>query len=376
MLAHKVEAVVLAPTAGWETETLPLLRKHNTPFVLVDRMSEVRCDQVGTENEAVSVALVEHLLELGHRRVGMLTGLAGLSTTGERVHGYLRAHEALGHPVDKQLIVPGLSTVGGGRSAVNTLLRLRQRPTAIFSGNNAMTIGALLALKQAHLSIPDEMALVTFDDFEWASAISPALTAAAQPFHAVGAQAVQLLQRRLADPFAPRRVIRLPAEIEHRESCGCRATEETGPERRSRSGGVSHPGDLWDSAPGDETRPGDHVGPSLRRCAAAVGSGAEDLDRHVRDDVPDGHTGTCLLARSTMSCRSQAERSSGWVEMTIRSGLKLRDRVVHGVQRPVVADGPVGVEALVAQDRQGTSSRRCWAAVTDGVGGPEPRPGR
>ena len=144
------------------------MRKHNTPFVLVDRMSEVRCDQVGTENEAVSVALVEHLLELGHRRVGMLTGLAGLSTTGERVHGYLRAHEALGHPVDKQLIVPGLSTVAGGRSAVNTLLRLRQRPTAIFSGNNAMTIGALLALKQARLSIPDEMALVTFDDFEWA----------------------------------------------------------------------------------------------------------------------------------------------------------------------------------------------------------------
>ena len=223
LLAHNVEAVVLAPTAGWETETLPLLRKHNTPFVLVDRMSEIRCDQVGTENEAVSVALVEHLLELGHRRVGMLTGLTGLSTTGERLHGYLRAHEALGHPVDKQLIVPGMSTVGGGRSAVNTLLRLRQRPTAIFSGNNAMTIGALLALKQAHLSIPDEMALVTFDDFEWASAISPALTAAAQPFHAVGAQAVQLLQRRLADPFAPRRVVRLPAEIEHRESCGCRA---------------------------------------------------------------------------------------------------------------------------------------------------------
>ena len=229
LLAHHVEAVVLAPTAGWETETLPLLRKHDTPFVLVDRMSEVRCDQVGTENEAVSVALVEHLLELGHRRVGMITGLSGLSTTGERLRGYLRAHEVLGHPVDKQLIVGGLSTVSGGRAAVSTMLRLRQPPTAIFSGNNAMTIGALLALKQARLRIPDQMALVTFDDFEWASAISPALTAAAQPFHAVGAQAVQLLQRRLADPFAPRRIVRLPAEIEHRESCGCRATEETGP---------------------------------------------------------------------------------------------------------------------------------------------------
>jgi LacI family transcriptional regulator len=225
LLAHHVEAVVLAPTAGWETETLPLLRKHETPFVLVDRMSEVRCDQVGTENEAVSVALVEHLLELGHRRIGMLSGLAGLSTTTERLNGYLRAHEVLGRPVDKQLVMQGLSTVGGGRAAVTAMLRLRQPPTAIFSGNNAMTIGALLALKQAHVRIPDDVALVTFDDFEWASAISPALTAAAQPFHAVGAQAVQLLQRRLADPFAPRRVVRLPAEIEHRESCGCRAAD-------------------------------------------------------------------------------------------------------------------------------------------------------
>jgi LacI family transcriptional regulator len=84
-----------------------------------------------------------------------------------------------------------------------------------------MTIGALIALKETHHRIPDDLALVTFDDFEWASAMSPALTAAAQPFHAMGARAVQLLMRRLADPFAPRRIERLPAEIEHRESCGC-----------------------------------------------------------------------------------------------------------------------------------------------------------
>lgn len=233
LLAHHVEAVVIAPTTGWESETLPMLRKHHTPFVLIDRMSEVRCDQVGTENESVSVALVEHLLELGHRRVGMLTGIEGLSTTRERVRGFVRAHEVAGCPVDEQLVVPGHSTVSGGRAGVATMLRLRNPPTAIFSGNNAMTIGALLALKKAGLRTPEEMALVTFDDFEWASAISPALTAAAQPFHAMGAQAVQLLLRRLADPFAPRRVVRLPAEIEHRESCGCPSpdrqdTEPTG----------------------------------------------------------------------------------------------------------------------------------------------------
>lgn len=221
LMAHNVEAVVIAPTPGWEAATLPLLRKHNMPFVLVDRVSEARCDQVSTENESVSIALVEHLLELGHRRVGMLTGLEGLSTTRERLHGYVRAHERAGRAVDQQLVVDGHSTVAGGRSATAALLRLPEPPTAVFAANNAMTIGALLALKEAGLRVPDQVALVAFDDFEWASAISPALTTAAQPFHAMGAHAVQLLMRRLADPLAPRRVVRLPAEIEHRESCGC-----------------------------------------------------------------------------------------------------------------------------------------------------------
>lgn len=231
LLAHNVEAVIIAPAPDWEDETLPMLRKHNTPFVLVDRMSDVRCDQVGTENESVSVALVEHLLDLGHRRIAMLSGLEGLSTTQERVRGYRRAHEAAGVTVDATLVVPCHSTVQGGRSGVARLVRSRDRPTAIFSGNNAMTIGAIIALKEARLRIPWDMALVTFDDFEWASAFSPALTAAAQPFFAMGSQCVQLLQRRLADPSAPRRVIRLPAEIEHRESCGCGLTPDRGPSR-------------------------------------------------------------------------------------------------------------------------------------------------
>jgi LacI family transcriptional regulator len=221
LLAHNVEAVILAPTPGWKTATLPVLRKHQTPFVLVDRLSDVRCDQVGTENESVSAALVEHLIEKGHRRIGMLAGLDGLSTSIERRNGYRRAHEAAGLAVIEDLIVPANSTVQGGRAGVLSLLRRPHPPTAIFSGNNAMTIGALLALKETRRRIPDDIAMVTFDDFEWASAMSPALTAAAQPFHAMGARAVQLLMRRLQDPMAPRRIERLPAEIEHRESCGC-----------------------------------------------------------------------------------------------------------------------------------------------------------
>jgi LacI family transcriptional regulator len=273
LLAHNVEAVVLAPTPGWESETLPMLRKHQTPFVLIDRMSDVRCDQVGTENEAVSVALVEHLLDLGHRRIGMLTGLVGLSTTDERWRGYVRAHEIAGVPVDERLAVPAHSTVAGGRAGTVTLLRMAQPPTAIFSGNNAMTVGALLALKERSRRIPEDMALVTFDDFEWAGAMSPALTAAAQPFHAMGAQAVHLLLRRLDDPFAPRRILRLPAEIEHRESCGCHPV-------RSREAGLRQAS----SPAGEPPRP---LGP--RPVAGGASDRGSETEMQPQGGVELGH---------------------------------------------------------------------------------------
>ncbi|TDQ00389.1 LacI family DNA-binding transcriptional regulator [Labedaea rhizosphaerae] len=221
LLAHNVEAVILAPTVGWEETTLPVLRHRATPFVLVDRMSTVRCDQVGAENQAVSAALVDHLIERGHRRIGLLAGLDGLSTSTERSSGYRHAHDVAGLAVDESLVAAGHSTVSGGRAATTALLRGEDPPTAIFSTNNAMSVGALLAVKELGLRIPDDVALVAFDDFEWAGAMSPALTAAAQPFHAMGARAVQLLVHRLADPAAPQRIVRLPVEIEHRESCGC-----------------------------------------------------------------------------------------------------------------------------------------------------------
>jgi len=219
--SRRVDGIVLAPSQGWERLTLPLLRRHNTPFVLVDRFAEVACDQVGTDSEAAAARLVKHLLKLGHRRIGMLVGLSGLSTSNERVRGYQRAHRALGLDPHPELMVDGDSSVPGGRRAALQLLRLQPPPTALFAANNAMTIGALLAVREENLVVGRDIALVAFDDLEWAQALSPPLTAAAQPFHAIGARAVRLLARRLDDPLASREIVRLPASLEHRHSCGC-----------------------------------------------------------------------------------------------------------------------------------------------------------
>ncbi|NNG38688.1 LacI family DNA-binding transcriptional regulator [Flexivirga sp. ID2601S] len=221
LITHNAEAVVIAPTPEWEAQALPMLRKSERPFVLVDRLSSARCDQVSAESESVSATLVEHLIDLGHRRIGMLSGLPGLSTSIERVRGYQRALSDAGIPIDPALIACGESRATSARAATLQLMRGNAAPTALFSANNAMTIGALQALGELGLRIPDDLAVVAFDDFEWAAAMTPALTAVAQPFHAMGAQAVQLLLRRLQDPLAPRRVVRLPTEIAHRHSCGC-----------------------------------------------------------------------------------------------------------------------------------------------------------
>jgi LacI family transcriptional regulator, galactose operon repressor len=221
LLSRRVDGVILAPTDSSDQLTLPMLNRQHTPFVLVDRfVKDVDCDQVGTESETAACQLVEHLIKRGHTDIGMLVGLRGLSTSAERLAGYRRAHRVNGLPIHPELLRDGESSVAGGRRATLQLIRAGKM-TALFSGNNAMTIGALLALREEGMVIGKDVALVAFDDLEWGEAMPSPLTAAAQPFHAMGARAVQLLIRRLNDPLATRKILRLPASIEHRSSCGC-----------------------------------------------------------------------------------------------------------------------------------------------------------
>ncbi|GMA21388.1 LacI family DNA-binding transcriptional regulator [Arsenicicoccus piscis] len=223
LLAHHVDGLIVAPSGGWEGQLLPMLRDRATPYVLIDRTGPVRVDQVAVESEQSSAAVVEHLLVQGHRRVAVVTGAPGLSTSEDRERGYRLAHARLGVPVDEALVVCGGSTEHGGRSATLRLLSEIDPPTALFTSNNLMTIGALGALRQLGRRVPDDLALVSYDDFSWAEVFSPSLTTVAQPLRDLGRTAVQLLVRRLNDPQAPTQIVRLPAEIRHRESCGCLA---------------------------------------------------------------------------------------------------------------------------------------------------------
>ncbi|MFG2962659.1 LacI family DNA-binding transcriptional regulator [Streptomyces sp. NPDC048288] len=236
---RRVDGMIVAPSAD-PRELLAYLGRHAVPTVLLDRVIDgpvdgaPRFDQVCAENTEPTARLVTHLAGLGHRRIGLVAGLPGLSTTGERIAGYRQGLAAAGLPLDERLVVPGNSESDGAGEATATLLSLPVPPTALVTANNAMTIGALRALRARGLSVPDDIALCCFDDFAWADLFSPRLTAIAQPSREIGAEAVQVLLERLASPDRPARTVRLPCAFVHRTSCGCR--EESGGSRGARSG--------------------------------------------------------------------------------------------------------------------------------------------
>lgn len=220
LLRRHVDAVILAPVAE-PSKILGYAGKRGVPIVVIDRPVSADVDQVAAENVEPTAGLVDHLADLGHRRIAMISGRKGLTTTTERIQGYrlgLRRNKLAFH---RALQLDGDSTAEGGNRALRHLTALSSPPTAIVVANNDMTIGVLRAAKEIGVRIPEHLALVCFDDFEWADLFHPGLTAIAQPTHTMGVQAADLILSRLTHPELPSRNVRLKSTFVHRESCGC-----------------------------------------------------------------------------------------------------------------------------------------------------------
>lgn len=221
LLDRQVDGMIVAPAAGSERVTLPEISRTGTPLVLIDRGVDVGSDQVGPENFTSTRSLTEHLLDLRHHRIGAVRGLDGISSTIERFDGYAAGLTAHGIAVDAALVVDGESNTDVAERQVHALMSGPDRPTALVSLNNAMTIGTLKALRSLGLSIPGDVAFVCYDDFEWSDLFEPKLTAAAQDVETIGATAVELLLGRIRGHDAAPQRIRVPTAFHHRTSCGC-----------------------------------------------------------------------------------------------------------------------------------------------------------
>ncbi len=241
LLERRVEAIVLAPSAEPDGALL-YARQRDVPVVLIDRFTRAGGDQIGTENVEATAVLAGHLASLGHRRIGMITGKAGLSTTEERLAGFRLGLHRNNLRLDDGLVLSGESSVGPAERAFHGLLALPEPPTALVVGNNQMTIGVMRAARDAGICVPGDVAVVVFDDFEWADLFHPRLTVIAQPTRVLGEQAVELVLSRLADPSMPGRRLVLQPEFIHRESCGCKAGLPPWP-RMSEPAHPGYPGD-------------------------------------------------------------------------------------------------------------------------------------
>jgi len=221
LLDRQVDGIIVAPSADAERDTIPTIQANGTPFVLIDRGVEIPCDQVAPENVESAARLTDHLLDLGHRRIAVVRGLAGITSSTERADGFLRAMADRGVDVDPRYVLDGHSRVDAAEHAVREVLSAPDRPTAIVSLNNSMTIGTVKATRALGLDIPSDVALVSYDDFEWSDLFEPRLTAAGQDVGTMGRAAVDMLLERIDGYDGPARRVQVPTSFHHRNSCGC-----------------------------------------------------------------------------------------------------------------------------------------------------------
>ena len=224
LVERQVDGVLLVPAEN-AAASLRLLQTHKIPVVVLDRRASRRVDNVRCDSEAGAYALAKHLIELGHRRIAVLTGRRGISTSVDRVAGVRRALAEAGLALDESLVRYGgfnfgsLNLADGRLMTEEVLAAGDDPPTAIFAANNFIAFGAVRALRELGLKVPEDISVVAFDDLpvEWVS--DPFLTVAAQPAYELGRRAADMMIDRLVgDRTTVGESVVLPFEVIVRRS--------------------------------------------------------------------------------------------------------------------------------------------------------------
>jgi DNA-binding LacI/PurR family transcriptional regulator len=213
--SESVDGVILPPIHQY-SKVVEGLVEAGIPVVCVDRkLVREAVDTVVINNKKGGFLAVNHLIELGHKRIAILSSSSQFSSFEERQQGYEKALSLNGIQVDPELIREGdPRSSDNARELTMELLALSSPPTAIFATNNLMTLGTLEAVNEAGLKIPEDISVVGFDDMPWAKAITPPLTVIKQPGYEMGRRSAELMFQRIEDPRRePVQVIMEPSII-------------------------------------------------------------------------------------------------------------------------------------------------------------------
>lgn len=231
LTAKQVDGILFV-AAGVSTEHIRALQHDRVPLVVVDRtIPDVSVDEVLTDNTRGGEMVTRHLVDLGHRRIGCITGPSDVTPSADRVIGYQRALREAGMPVDERIIVRGDFQYQSGYQAAGELLAIDDPPTAIFACNDLMAVGVISAARELGLRVPEDLSVAGFDDVHLASFANPPLTTIAQPKYEMGVLATRLLLERMQDHDTPPRHELLSTRLVIRQST---APVDAGQDRRDR----------------------------------------------------------------------------------------------------------------------------------------------
>jgi GntR family transcriptional regulator, arabinose operon transcriptional repressor len=227
MHANQVTGMIIYPVGNATyMDEIRQLQAHNVPLLFIDRyLPDLVTDYVGTDNRGGGYRATEHLIILGHRRVGFIylhqETPENTSSVQERLQGYKQALKTYDVPYDESLVTADLSSKSVSvQQSLREFLRQPDRPSAIFAVNDIVALDIMQAAHLLGLQIPEDLAIIGFDDERFASRINPPLTTIAQPFFDIGLRAGTLLISRIEGLTGPPKHIELPANLIIRETCG------------------------------------------------------------------------------------------------------------------------------------------------------------
>jgi DNA-binding LacI/PurR family transcriptional regulator len=219
LISRSIDGIIFVES--WRDETNNTLDLANKPYVYVYRLFDGdSTNSVLLDDFHGACLAVEHLVSLGHRRIAYINGPHGWVSSKERLEGYQAVLAHYGIPFEPTLVAEGTWEIQSGYPAAKKILALPEHPTAIFAANDLMALGAIYAIQDAGLNVPNDIAVVGCDDRDLASFSHPTITTVCPPSFEMGQSAAQLILDRLENHGEMKGPLRLQGKLIIRESCG------------------------------------------------------------------------------------------------------------------------------------------------------------
>jgi len=229
LISRSIDGVIFVES--WRDESNNTLDLANKPYVFVYRLFNGSYANSVIMDDAFGARLaVEHLINLGHRRIAFIAGPQGWEASKERLEGYRAVLAENKLPYDPALVETGNWEVQSGYQATKNYLSMPDKPTAIFAANDFMALGAIYAIQDAGLNAPNDVAVVGYDDREFASFSKPTITTVCPPSFEMGQKVAQLILDRIENQTEVETPVRVPGRLIVRESCGSKQ-DQVPPER-------------------------------------------------------------------------------------------------------------------------------------------------